>query len=336
MSVLFFDGFDYGVPAAPKWDSVSLSNTFTADSGRRGTGTGALDLESTADNAIKTVTAATDMIVGVAIKGWGEGVFLELYEGATLHVSLEFGASPNYYIKAKRGDGTTLYTDADANTDGASWAYFECRVAIHNSTGTVTVKKNGTSIIAETSLDTNNAGAVGTINKIKLRGTHAGSTFYDDLYVVSTTDATAPVTYLGSTVRVDTLLPTADETAEWTPSTGTSNYALVDEVPYATTDYVESATLNARDLYLLGTFPYVPSAIYGAQVNIVALEDTASTLEAAPAMKIGVSNFTATGVALTTSAQLIARLWTQNPATTLDWTRADINALAAGVKLTAV
>ena len=58
MSVVFMDGFDYGLPAAPKWDSVSLSNTYTAGGGRR-TGTGALDLESTGDNVVTTLTAAT-------------------------------------------------------------------------------------------------------------------------------------------------------------------------------------------------------------------------------------------------------------------------------------
>ena len=45
------------------------------------------------------------------------------------------------------------------------------------------------------------------------------------------------------------LRPNADDTAQWTPSVGADNYAMVDEVPPSDTDYVESDTDGQQDKY---------------------------------------------------------------------------------------
>lgn len=334
MSVVFMDGFDYGLPAAPKWDSVSLSNTYTAGGGRR-TGTGALDLESTGDNVVKTLPAATtELIVGMAIKGWQEGVFLELYEGATKQVTIGFGASPNFYLTVKNGDGTTLHTDGTANTE-TGWVYFEIRVKCDDAAGEVQIYKDGTDVVDETGLDTNNGGS-STIDKFKLLGTHAGSTWFDDLYVVDVADAVAPIIVLGPTARVDTLFPRLEKSTAWSPSTGTDNAALLDETPYDTADYVSSSSVNATDLHYVDSLGYNPTAIYGAQVNVVALEDVSGGNEVAPVVQPTSTTYAGTSVALGTSAQLFASLWTTNPQTSAAWTKSDLANMAAGVKLTAV
>lgn len=51
-------------------------------------------------------------------------------------------------------------------------------------------------------------------------------------------------------IRFDAVLLDGDDTVAWTPSTGTDNYALLDEVPPSSTDYV-STTVDASDLYTL-------------------------------------------------------------------------------------
>lgn len=337
MSVVFYDGFDLGVPLTPKWTAVTLTNAFTVGGGRR-TGTGALDLKTTGDSVSKTLaTPTTDLIIAFAIKDYAEAVFLELYEGATKHLTFEFGASPNYYIKVKQGGGATLVTDTTANTANTEWQVFEIRAAIDDSAGTVTVRKNGAELFALTSQDTNNAGASGWVESFKLLGTHAGSTWYDDLYVIDTTDATAPTAFIGHTARVDTLLADGDLETSWTPSSGTTHYQMLDDVPAdGDTTYVESSSLNARALCTLDALPYTPTTIYGVQANAVAKEDVSGSIEVAPAIKVGSTHYTGTAVAMDTTYARIAHLWTTNPASAVAWTKADVNALVQGAKLTAV
>lgn len=340
MSLLFIDGFDYGLPMTPRYDSLTVTNAFTANGGRRGGG--ALDLSGTSDNVVKTLSASsTGIILGVAMKGFGStGPFLELYEGATKHLSFEFSASPNYYIVAKRGDGTTLHTGTDAN-DPSDWVYFEIKVAIDNSAGTIHVVRNGTTIVSATALDTRNGGTSGALDKFKLLGTKTGSTWFDDLYVLDTTDATGEVTYLGHTVRVDTIFPKSDYADDFSPVSGTANYAMVDDGSGSLDDhdsdttYVSSSVLNARDLYYHGALPYTPSNIYGVEVVNVARVDTAGTLELSPAVRVGTYH-EGTAVAPGTTYGMHGHLWTTNPGTAEDWTRADVNSLKAGFKITAV
>lgn len=340
MSLLFIDGFDYGVPMTPRYDSLTVTNAFTASGGRRGGG--ALDLSGTGDNVVKTLSASSaGIIVGVAIKGYGStGPFLELYEGATKHLSFEFSASPNYYIVAKRGDGTTLHTDTHAN-DPSDWVYFEIKVAIDNSAGTINVVRDGTSIVSATALDTRNGGTAGEIDKIKLLGTKTGSTWFDDLYVVDTTDATGQATYCGHTARVDMLTPASGYAADFSPSSGTANWRMVDDCAGSLashdsdTTYVSSSVLNARDLYLHGSLPYTPSSILGVEVCNVARVDTAGSLTLAPALRVSTYH-EGTAVTPGTTYGMSGHLWTQNPGTAEDWTRADVNSLKAGFKITAV
>ncbi len=338
MSVLFFDGFDLGVPALPKWDTVSLTNGFTADSGRRGAGTGALDLTGTADNVVKILSASTaDIIIGIWIKSYQAAVFLTLMEGATVHITVEFGASPTFFLIIKRGDGTVLHTDADSNSTNTEGHYFEIRIKISDTVGVITANKNGAEIIALTAQDTRNGGAAGVIDRLKLNGTHAGATWFDDLYVLDAADAVSPTTFLGSTTRVDTLDPDADETTDWTPSTGTTHYDLLDETPNdGDTSYVESGTLNARDLVGLEPLPYTPTTVYGVQVNVAAKETVAGSMELAPSIKISTTHYAGTAAALGTGYAQIAHLWKTNPATAIAWTKADVNALLAGAKLTSL
>lgn len=341
MSLKHFDGFDYGVPMTPDWTAVALTNGFTAGSGRR-TGTGALDLASTDDYVEKAIAATTEAIICLALKGYGaDGPFLTLYEGATVHLTFEFGAAPNRYLIVKLGDGTTLHTDDDAN-DNSSWDVFEIRAKISDTVGEIEVQKGGTTIISLTAQDTNNAGALGRIDKYRISGTHlaaaATSTWVDDHYAVDAADATGQVTFIGATVRVDMVQPAADSTSEWSTSDGgTTHYTLVDDdTSDGDSSYVHSASLDARDLYTPESLPYVPSNIFGVKACAVVKEDAAASFEVAPALKYGATHYTGTAVALSTSWQMAAHLWTSHPATVAGWTRTGLGQTKFGVRLTAI
>lgn len=67
--------------------------------------------------------------------------------------------------------------------------------------------------------------------------------------VVDPNDSLNPVDFIGDR-RWEPITPTADLTyRQWTPSTGTDHYALIDEVPPNTTDYNSTYTVNAKDSF---------------------------------------------------------------------------------------
>ena len=72
--------------------------------------------------------------------------------------------------------------------------------------------------------------------------------------------------------RVAALYPNADTAdADWTPSTGTDHYALVDETTVnSDADYVASGTVGDLDLYETGDLPFVPDSIHAVQVTMCA------------------------------------------------------------------
>ena len=91
----------------------------------------------------------------------------------------------------------------------------------------------------------------------------------DDVYVTNTS------TRLGES-RVAVLYPSADTAhADWTPSTGTDHYALVDETTVnSDTDYVASGTVGDLDLYEVGDLPFTPESIHAVQVTTCARKET--------------------------------------------------------------
>jgi hypothetical protein len=75
-------------------------------------------------------------------------------------------------------------------------------------------------------------------------GNSSATYLFDDLYVIDT------ATRLGER-KITVLTPTADVAKAFTPSTGTDNYACLDEAVPDTTDYVTASAPGATDTYEL-------------------------------------------------------------------------------------
>lgn len=72
--------------------------------------------------------------------------------------------------------------------------------------------------------------------------------------------------------------PTADVLKEWTPSTGTDNYAMVDELPPdAETSYNSSDTVGNRDLQSFPALPTDPDTIFCLSQIFAARKEEAGT-----------------------------------------------------------
>jgi len=125
-----------------------------------------------------------------------------------------------------------------------TWQHIQLRVTIA-AEGSVQTRINGMADIDYSG----NTGA-GSINQVGMMinstGPEASSLYCDDFVF-------GEGGWPGD-LRIDPLIINADTaTKEWTPSTGSDNYAVVDERPASTSDYV-STTADARDLYELAAW----------------------------------------------------------------------------------
>jgi hypothetical protein len=124
------------------------------------------------------------------------------------------------------------------------WYYIEWKHTFDNTSGSFEVRLNGETVIQESGMDTYYNGYPSRFRFYSMDP--EGS--YDDFYVCDTS-GTAFNDFLGP-AQIETLLATSDSTAEWSPSSGTDHYALIDDMPDDSTGtYVESDTTSDEDLF---------------------------------------------------------------------------------------
>lgn len=338
MALRMMDGFDSYATAdlLKKWTTFAGVMTVNAGTGRRGTASARCVNDSDCYLSL-TLDAQPTWILGMA---WhltelpsGAIAACAVYDGATLQADLRL--NPDGTVSVTR-NGTVLGAPSVATIPLSTYVYLEWRVTIHNSTGSTEVRLNGTSILALTAQDTQNT-ANATANMLRLGsiGTadHIGTQNLDDVYICDGTGAAPHNTFLGD-CRVDTLLPTADGTAQqWTPSTPGTHYTLVDEAAPNTTDYVSSSTVGQRDTYGMQDLTAATGTIYGVQLSLAALKSDAGARSIKPLVLSGASEALATATALSTSQTYTRHVQVTDPATAAAWTEAGVNAAQAGAEV---
>lgn len=339
MTLLFTDGFDhYGSSDITKKWTASASCSISTTGGRRSSGAFSVGLFGGAQKSLPATY--TTLVMGAALKFTTNSGYplMQFIEGGTIHLSLCF-ESGTQKLQLRRGqyNGTIIATGSVV-LSSSTWYYVEFKATINDTTGSTEVRINGVadSSLTLTNTDTRNGGS-GYIDTVGLgqyySGLGNGATF-DDLYVCSTAGATNN-NFLGD-CRVDTILPTGDGNyTQFTPSTGTAHWSLVDENPPNTTDYVSSATSGNRDSY---TFPDLSGlssqTVYGIQINAAALKSDAGARSLGTMSRLSGTDKDGSGAALPTSIAYISEIQETDPASAA-WTESNINAAEFGVKVTA-
>ena len=280
----------------------------------------------------KTIPAHSDYYVKLGINctyaqytGDGEPLFVNFLENSTLHIKISFSFYDNS-IKVYRNAtqiGDSPYTNIlSLNT----WNCFEIYVKIHDSTGIVTIKKDGLTIITITGVDTQNGGT-GIINSINLGNGYFGenTNYVDDIII---RDDAWPG--LGG---VYVLVPTGvGSNAGWTASAG-SPYACVDELPPSATDYIyaDSAVVGVKHDFAMSDLVGAFSSIAGVGIFANANLDTAGATDLKTYVISDDTETVGSAVALTTSPAYVVQYLETDPDTATAWTAATINALKVGV-----
>jgi len=255
--------------------------------------------------------------------------WIEMNAAVQLSIGLD---CTNGQVIVYRGAGTTpLISSAVGLMSQGTWAYIELFGTIHQTTGTLDLYVNG-SFIGNYTGDTAALANV-TYNGIAFRsqdGTGAASNSeFDDLFM---TDTAARV----GEARVETLRPVADTAAKaWTASTGTDNYAMLDEAQASPADYVTATTVNDLDLYELANLSSNPAAVYAVKAKVFAGKTDAQTRKIATVIRSNATDSQSADFALAPQGSSFNAVpLPLDPDGAVAWTTAKINALKAGVKVT--
>lgn len=340
MSLLFIDGFDHYATAdiLKKWSDHSGA-TIAASSGRRGGG--AMNISFYGYYATKTLPSSHQtLIVGFSINApvinTGSQKLLTISDGGALHlmVTVETGGALKVW-RDNSAYGNLLGTTAGSLLVAGITKYVEIKVKIDDSTGTVDIHFDGVSVLALTGVDTRSGGNA-TANSVSIYGLNSFSNCYFDDFYIANTAGSVNNDFLGD-CRIDTIYPTSDGNySQFTPSTGSSHYALVDETTPNTSDYNDGAAVNDRDSYGMGNLSAIPSqTIYGVQVNAALEKDDAGARSATTFVRSSSTNGDGAGVALSTSQVYVSQMFETNPNGSIAWTETTVNAIEAGVKVTA-
>jgi hypothetical protein len=143
-----------------------------------------------------------------------------------------------------------------------------------------------------------------------------------------------PANGLGA-LQVISDLPNADNIVMWTPSTGLTNFNLVNAPdPNLGTTYVSTAIAGFQDLYDYANSPATVDKIYGVASSVVMQHDVGANHIVSVAYKNGIN--TQLGTALGITSTNYANYYdyeTVSPFTGVAWTKAEIDATTIGVNL---
>ena len=222
-------------------------------------------------------------------------------------------------------NGVLMATGA-VSAPGGTWHLVELHISISDS-GVLQTRVDGVADI-DYSGDTQ-PGAGTTITNVQFR--QEGSVSHNpNLYIDDITIATGD--WIGD-VRYDAaLVPTADTAVKWwEPSTGADNYALLDELPPSDVDYVSSGSPGSKDLYEMADWTGDSTHEIQFIVDwIRAKKGTASDQQIRSVVKSGATESSGGSIDLSTTYRYYSQILTTDPATSVAWDEAGIDALLAG------
>jgi hypothetical protein len=265
MAWLVADGFDYYGSAADLarsvWDSVTVFGSFSTPLSRFGTGQcltnfgNAILQKNLASNETTLFLALAYYRPG-AQSGTTAEAYWQLRDGATPQCTVVFESSGSIVLKSGTQSGTVLATYASAFAQDV-WTHFQVKVVINNTTGSITVRKNGsaTDSFSATGLNTRGGTANNYANVVSINGGTSNTPYMDDVLMYSGT-APAPNDWIGDT-RAVCLMPKLD--------TAQKNFA---QFPAANAPVLGHGSLNINQAMTANTIYWTGSALVSSATYV--------------------------------------------------------------------
>lgn len=289
-----FDGFDFG-DKDHRWTAASMLSLSTSNS-RTGTHKARVS-GSTSSCWHSFLPSEIDDEIYMGFGFFAEGIgsniniltFQEGY-GTTNHLAL-IRNSPVRGWELRRGTGPQWPATGAAGTVVAatvpnlwfpdSWHHLELGMKIHDSTGWFELRQDGITRLRFDG-DTNNGGAAGLIDQVRLNViTNGGIWGIDDVHILNSLGSIpALTTWLGDT-RMYPLYPIGDGfylMLVGSDADSIDNWILVDETGTPiTTDFVFSATVGDKDTYEFSDLPVTVGTVRGIEIRVHAAKSDTGT-----------------------------------------------------------
>lgn len=367
MSILWAEPFDpYGGLETAMLEGfwAELTGSFLLDQTHVRTGSWALRLFSNAGagQAARRTLLASQTEVGMAtalyldalpsteFNGGGlapTGLFPHVFRDATNQFQLSIGIGTDgaivvwnrgFYDGGGGVHGTLLARSGQA-VRAKSFTHIETHVGVDSVAGFVEVRVDGVTVINITGVNTDPVGS-GEYSQCSI-GTSPGSTstigcnvWIDDLFTWNG-DGTQNNDFVGDQ-KVYYLVPNGDTAqADWTPSSGSVSYAMVDEIPPDDADYLSLATPTGDTDLSITDVPAEVVAVAAVMPIMRCLKDDAGTCGIAPSI-LQASTYASGGTqAVTTAAQYFGQVFEVDPVSLAPFTPADVNSLKLALIRTA-
>lgn len=185
--------------------------------------------------------------------------FLRLLAGTylanDLTTQLTLSMNSSGYLQVYRGtpgSGTLLQTSTTTQLTTGTWYYIEFKAFIDDTGGAYEVEVDGVAEMSGSSVDTQAHATKDFISSLRFHifdyATNPSTTYvrFDDIYIRGDKTTNTAGGLLGP-VKIYGLLPNANGNhRQWTRSTGTDDYTLIDEAGVSKTDYLSDSTDGNR------------------------------------------------------------------------------------------
>lgn len=166
-----------------------------------------------------------------------------------------------------RCNSTVVATTSEVINDG-NWHYLEFKSKMVQTVGSYALRLDGSTVLSGSGIDMDGTGTSGC-NNIYLAAIASGNEIHIDDFYFADAESGGEVTDFVGPCKVTSFVPDSDGTVAFTPSTGSDNFALVNEAnPDGDTSYVETSSA-VTDYYTLPD--HDPNyLIFGLQINLYA------------------------------------------------------------------
>lgn len=278
----------------------------------------------------KTIPALSEVYLQygwLTTNNWTGTTFV-LRSGGTALVSLTRNAAG--YLEIRSGSGGTLLATGITPITTDKWYLVELHYKLADSGGIAELRLDG-NLECTFNGDTK-PGNETTFDNLHWVSWASGPVCYYDDVVVNDVSGSVNNSYPGG-VKLALLKPTADgATKEWTPSSGSDHYALVDEVPPSGTDYLRATASDLIDLFGLEDLPPEAQSVKAVALDFHGFKgSTVAPSRIAQIARVGEVDYVQADQDLPLAEGLVRKILDQNPAGG-NWTVAAVNALISGVK----
>lgn len=336
MAVIWAEGFDtYGTSVTflsqNGYSNVSnFSNNLKVDATNPRTGTHCLRITNynfcgirrTLNASISTCISGFGVCINSAINSNNMGI--RFFNGATLLGRIGFNS--NLGINVYNAAGTLVGASANNLFTLGSYQNVQVKIVRHATLGSIEVRVSGNPVVIVNGINT----GASDINNVELGsivsdGTGACSFDFDDWWICDTLGGVNN-DFLGDR-RCATSFPNADVTADWTPSSGTVDYDMVNDNPPVDTNYIEAG--------VAGNIFEATKPPIGFQSN-----DVAAVVVQARVMKTDAGTSTVrlgvhSGAFVSNSAEIVPgttfayaqQIFDLDPNGNIPWTRTNVDAM---------